>query len=64
MADYTRDVKKLLINNGCKFIRHGKGDHSTWYSHITNRYFTVDGAIADRHTANGIMQQAGIKHKF
>jgi len=30
----------------------------------TKRYFTVDGAIKSRHTANAVMKQAGIDHKF
>ena len=28
MADYTRQVKQLLSENGCYFVRRGKGDHS------------------------------------
>ena len=45
MADYTRQIKKLLSENGCNFIRHGKGDHEIWYSPIVNKPFTVDGSI-------------------
>jgi len=64
MADYTRDVKKRLSDNGCTFVRHGKGDHDIWYSPITKRNVTVDGKIQKRHTANAVMNQAGIKHKY
>jgi len=64
MADYTRQVKKLLSDNHCIFVRHGKGDHDIWYSPITNRNVTVDGSIKDRHLANGVLKQAGINHKF
>jgi hypothetical protein len=42
----------------------GKGDHEIWFSPITKRNFPVDGKILSRHTANGIMKQAGISHKF
>ena len=64
MADYTRVVKKLLSDNNCYFIRHGKGDHDIWYSPASNRNVTVDGKIQKRHMANAIMKQAGINHKF
>jgi predicted RNA binding protein YcfA (HicA-like mRNA interferase family) len=64
MADYERDVLRLLRENGCAFVRHGKGDHDIWFSPITNRHITVDGRIKSRHTAIAIMKQAGINHRF
>ena len=64
MADYEKKVRELIKENGCKFIRHGKGDHDVWYSPITNRNFSVDGKIKSRHTANAIMKQSGIDYKF
>ncbi len=64
MADYERDVRRILLDNGCTFVRSGKGDHDIWYSPMTRRSVTVDGKIKSRHTANAIMKQAGIKHKF
>jgi len=64
MADYERDVRRLLAEFGCLFVRHGKGDHDIWWSPITKRHITVDGKIKSRHTANAIMKQAGIDHKF
>ena len=64
MADFTKDIIRIIRKNECEFVRHGKGDHSTWHSPITNRNFTVDGAVKDRHLANLIMKQAGISHKF
>jgi predicted RNA binding protein YcfA (HicA-like mRNA interferase family) len=64
MSDYARDVKKVLHENGCYYVRPAKGDHEYWYSPITKRTFPVDHKIKSRHTANGIMKQAGIKHKF
>lgn len=64
MAEYEKKVRKLLLENGCYLKRHGKGDHDTWFSPITNKPITVDGKIKSRHTANGILKRAGIKHKF
>jgi hypothetical protein len=64
MAEYEKKVRTKLTENGCRFVRHGKGDHDIWYSPLSNRNFPVDGKIPSRHTANAIMQQAGIKHHF
>ena len=64
MAEYEKKVRKILKENGCSFVRHGKGDHDIWYSPISNRNFTVDGKINIRHVANEIMKQAGIKYHF
>ena len=64
MATYEREVREVLRAHGCRFDRQGKGDHEIWYSPITNRKFTVDDTIRSRHTANGIMKQAGIGKKF
>ena len=64
MADYTKDVLRFLSQYSCTFVRHGKGDHDIWYSPVTKRRFTVDGKIKDRHLANGILSQAGIRFRF
>jgi len=64
MAEYEKKVRQVLKENGCCFVRHGRGDHDIWHSPINNRNFTVDGKINIRHVANEIMKQAGIKHHF
>lgn len=64
MASFEREVRRVLAEHGCTFVRHGKGDHDIWYSPITARHITVDGKILSRHTANAIMKQAGIAHRF
>lgn len=64
MSDYTGVVIEKLKENGCIFVRHGKGDHNIWCSPITKRNFTVDSKIKSRFTANAIMKQAGIDHHF
>lgn len=64
MPSYEHEVRDYLRRNGCWEHRKGKGDHEIWYSPITKRKFTVDYRIKSRHTANGIMKQAGIKKKF
>ena len=64
MADYEKTVRRILIDNGCNFVRRGKGDHDIWYSPITNQNFPVDGKIKSRHVANAIMKQSGTPHRF
>jgi HicA toxin of bacterial toxin-antitoxin, len=61
---YTPRLKKLLRRHGCRFERPGKGDHELWYSPITDRRFVVDSAILSRHTANGVLKQAGVDERF
>lgn len=63
MTDYRREVEKKLIDEGCYFVRHGKGDHDIYRSPITNRNITLDSKILSRHTANGILKDAGIEEK-
>jgi hypothetical protein len=63
MADYTRKVKKILPENGCHFVRYGKGDHEIWYSPITNRNFTVDGSIPKKTSADETIKDAGLRIK-
>ena len=64
MAGYEKIVRDVLRSNGCSFLRHGKGDHEIWYSPISDRNVSVDGKIKSRHSANAIMKEAGIDHKF
>ena len=64
MAEFEKIVRKKLKENGCYFIRHGKGDHDIWYSPITDTNVAVDGKIKSRFTANAIMKQCGIDFRF
>lgn len=64
MAEYEKVVRDVLSKHGCSFVRHGKGDHEIWYSPVSQRHITVDSKIKSRHTANAIMKQSGITHRF
>jgi predicted RNA binding protein YcfA (HicA-like mRNA interferase family) len=64
MAGFERELRKLLTDAGCAFHRQGKGDHEIWYSPLSERYFTVDGEILSRHTANAVLKQAGLPKQF
>lgn len=64
MDKFSKLVIKELIDNGCRFVRHGKGDHDIWFSPISNQSFPVDSKIPSRHWANGVLKQAGLPKKF
>ena len=64
MADFSASVKKILHEHGCFRVRPGKGDHEIWESPITKKRFPIDNMIVSRHTANGILKQAGISKAF
>ena len=64
MAEFEKKVRQILLENGCYYVRSGKGDHEIWYSPITKRNTTVDKKIKSRFTANAIMKQCGISYRF
>lgn len=57
---YTARVKQVLLEHGCEFLRRGRGDHEVWRSPHAAKPFTVDGKIMSRHSANGVLKDAGI----
>ena len=63
-GSYGRDLKRILTEHSCRFVRHGKGDHEIWFSPLTGLTFTVDASTRKRFTANAILKQAGIKVKL
>jgi len=64
MADYADPVRVALLRAGCRFDRHGKGDHEIWLCPKSRRPIVVDNRIKSRHTANGILKQAGLPKQF
>lgn len=64
MADYSREIRRMLSEAGWRFERAGKGDHERWVNPLTGAKVTVDSKIRSRHTANGILKEAGIGKKF
>lgn len=62
MAEYEKKVRKVLTEYGYKFHRRGKGSHDIWGK--DNVKVTVAYRIPSRHTANAILEQAGIDFKF
>jgi predicted RNA binding protein YcfA (HicA-like mRNA interferase family) len=64
MADFDQALIRLLEEAGCRFVRTGKGSHQIWYSPITRRNFAVPSGIKGRHTANGVLKDAGLRKSF
>ena len=61
---YTHARKRLPQSAGCEFVRAEGGDHAIWRSPITGVHFVVDGKIKSRHTADGVLRQAGLPEPF
>ncbi|HET9106194.1 MAG TPA: type II toxin-antitoxin system HicA family toxin [Steroidobacteraceae bacterium] len=64
MSDFAPELKRILRAAGCYFVRPGKGDHEIWFSPLSKRHFPVDSKIMSRHTANGVLKQAGLEKAF
>jgi predicted RNA binding protein YcfA (HicA-like mRNA interferase family) len=62
--DFGPKVREILNEHGCWLVRQGRGDHEIWKSPHSQKPFTVDGKIKSRHTANGILKQAGLQKQF
>ncbi|HQU15456.1 MAG: hypothetical protein B7Z66_07310 [Chromatiales bacterium 21-64-14] len=63
-GNFTPDLKRILKAAGCEYLRPGKGDHEIWRSPRTGLCFPVDHKIKSRHTANGVLKQAGLPKQF
>ncbi|AUB83682.1 type II toxin-antitoxin system HicA family toxin [Candidatus Thiodictyon syntrophicum] len=61
---YTAELVRQLKAAGCLLVKRGKGDHDIWESPISGRRFPVDSKILSRHTANGVLKQAGLPRAF
>lgn len=64
MKSFTPELKRLLAESNCFFVRQGRGDHEIWESPISGIRFTVDNNIKSRHTANAVLKQAGLPKHF
>lgn len=61
MADYRRELIKKLRAHGCEYVKDAKGSHELWQSPISKARFVVQKKFKSRHTANGVLKQAGIE---
>ena len=63
MNDFGKAVRSKLSEAGCAFLRRGKGDHDIWTTPEGKR-IVVPVQIKSRHTANGILKDAGLPKAF
>ena len=61
VKDFGKPVREKLSETGCVFLRHGKGDHDLW---TTPSGKPIVVPIRSRHTANGILKDAGLPKAF
>ncbi|HEY7299176.1 MAG TPA: type II toxin-antitoxin system HicA family toxin [Xanthobacteraceae bacterium] len=64
MADYYRDVVRLLKDAGYELKRRGHGDHEIWWDPKTKNHVTVDRKLRSRFTANAILKEADLPKAF
>lgn len=64
MADYRRDIIKILEANECTFVRHATGSHDLWQSPHSNRRFVVQRDLSSKVAANSILKQAGLRDRL
>jgi predicted RNA binding protein YcfA (HicA-like mRNA interferase family) len=64
MADFYPQLVALLLAEGCRMVRPGKGSHEIWHSPITQRNFSLPKTTKSRHTANEVLKQAGLPKAF
>lgn len=62
MNGFEKQVKELLKRHGWWLLRNGKGCHEIWTN--GKKCVTVSDHCKSRHTANAIMKDAGISHRF
>jgi len=63
MKGYYTLLTQLLKDNKCRFVRSGKGSHEVWETQA-GKVLIVPHNCYSRHTANKVLQDAGINHKF
>jgi predicted RNA binding protein YcfA (HicA-like mRNA interferase family) len=64
MADYYRDLIRVLKDAGYEFKRQGRGDHEIWWNPRTGVHVTVDRKLRSRFTANAILKEAELPKAF
>jgi predicted RNA binding protein YcfA (HicA-like mRNA interferase family) len=62
-AGFYKEVVKLLSEAGYEYETNAKGDHEKWCDE-KGRTLIVPRNMKSRHTANGILKDAGLGKKF
>ena len=61
---FYKDITAALKQSGFVYLKNAKGSHEWWFNEDLDRKVLVPKNAYSRHTANGIMKDAGIKRKF
>lgn len=64
MPDWYRDVTRLLRTHQFEQVKGGKGSHEKWENEVLQRKVIVPRNLKSRHTANAILESAGIDKKL
>lgn len=60
VSGFSKQVRGILLANGCRLHRQGKGDHEIWLCPGQPRPVVVDNKIMSRAVANVVLKQAGV----
>lgn len=63
MADYYRDLVRLLGDAGWLRVEGGKGSHEKW-RHAESGRIVIVPRSKSRHTANEVLRQADLPKAF
>ena len=64
MNGYYEQVLEQLRAAGWRLLRAGKGSHQVWCNAEGRGRGIVPFHCKSRHTANKVMRDAGLKHRF
>lgn len=65
VADYEKQVKKLLTEHGWIRVRQPRGSHEIWaHQERRGKIVTDPAKLTKRYTANVIIKQAAIEKKI
>jgi predicted RNA binding protein YcfA (HicA-like mRNA interferase family) len=64
MGRLYADLRRILLDAGCRCVRQAKGSHEIWHSPVSGRRFSVPATIKSTHLANAILKQAGLDKAF
>lgn len=56
---FYKEVAKIIAELGFVQVKGGKGGHQKWYNEELCTTLIVPSKILSRHTANGILKDAG-----
>jgi predicted RNA binding protein YcfA (HicA-like mRNA interferase family) len=61
---YYRLVRDIISDLGFEYLKNAKGSHEKWQSKVTGKIVLVPRNLQSRHTANGILRDAGSDKKL